>query len=104
MPDFFVGTIADADGPTAVVVTEDGVHLIPGRPSVADLFADWDSTLHRLEDDLRGGTLGEPQYSVAVRILPPVPQPPNLYMAGANYADHAREMRGLGPDEPIDKP
>jgi 2-keto-4-pentenoate hydratase/2-oxohepta-3-ene-1,7-dioic acid hydratase in catechol pathway len=39
----------------------------------------------------------------AVRLLPPVPDPPNLYMAGANYADHAREMRGLPADAPIEK-
>lgn len=38
-----------------------------------------------------------------VRLLPPVPDPPNLYMAGANYADHAREMRGLPPDAPVAK-
>ena len=36
--------------------------------------------------------------------LAPVPDPPHLYMAGGNYADHAREMNGLGPDDAIPRP
>jgi 2,4-diketo-3-deoxy-L-fuconate hydrolase len=39
-----------------------------------------------------------------VRLRPPVPSATNLYMAGANYADHAREMRKLGPQDPVPKP
>ena len=34
-------------------------------------------------------------------LLAPVPDPPNLYMVGANYADHLREMRRLGPQDPV---
>jgi 2,4-diketo-3-deoxy-L-fuconate hydrolase len=105
MPDFFVATIGDAGGTTAAVVVEDGsVHPVPGRPSMADLLADWDSSLERLAGDLDRGTLEDPLEADEVRFLPPVPRPPNLYMAGANYADHAREMRGLGPNDPIEKP
>jgi 2-keto-4-pentenoate hydratase/2-oxohepta-3-ene-1,7-dioic acid hydratase in catechol pathway len=105
MPDFFVATIGDAGGATAAVVVEDGsVYPVPGRPSVADLLADWDSSLEHLAADLRRGALKDPLQVDEVRFLPPVPRPPNLYMAGANYADHAREMRGLGPNDPIEKP
>jgi len=99
-----VATIADAEGATAAVVKDGRVHVVPGRPAVADLFADWDTTLERLQGDLQRGTLVDPLDVDAVRFLPPVPQAPNLYMAGANYADHAREMRGLGRDDPIEKP
>src|SRR2546425_9027052 len=101
---FFVATIADAGGATAAVVRDGGVYVLPGRPSFADLLREWDSALERLTGDLQGGALVDPLDADSVRFLPPVPQPPNLYMAGANYASHAREMRGLDQDDPIEKP
>jgi 2,4-diketo-3-deoxy-L-fuconate hydrolase len=104
MPEFFVATIGDAGGATAAVVKDGGVYLVPGRPSVADLLADWDSSLERLAGDLERGALKGPLQLDEVRFLPPVPRPANLYMAGANYADHAREMRGLDRNAPIEKP
>jgi 2-keto-4-pentenoate hydratase/2-oxohepta-3-ene-1,7-dioic acid hydratase in catechol pathway len=105
MPEtFFVATIADAKGPTAAVVQNGAVHVVPGRPSMADLLATWSSAVERLADDLERGGLEGPLDVHTVRFLPPVPLPPNLYMAGANYADHLREMRRLGPDDPVDKP
>jgi len=104
MSDFFVATIADVDGATAALVKDGSVHVLPGRPSVADLLADWDSALERLANDVGRGTLVDPLDVDTVGFLPPVPHPPNLYMAGANYADHAREMRGLDRGEPIEKP
>jgi 2-keto-4-pentenoate hydratase/2-oxohepta-3-ene-1,7-dioic acid hydratase in catechol pathway len=71
---------------------------------MADLLAGWDAALERLADDLRRGALDDPLDVDAVRFLPPVPRPPNLYMAGANYADHMREMRGLDLGDPVEKP
>src|SRR5438309_5000486 len=90
---FFLATIADAGGPTAAVVQDRRVHVVPGRPAMADLLAGWESSLERLAGDLRRGALEDPLDAETVRFLPPTPQPPNLYMAGANYADHLRELR-----------
>ena len=42
-----------------------------------------------------------PQPLETVTLLAPVPDPPNIYMAGANYADHYREMHGLRDDEAV---
>ncbi len=103
MPEFFVATVADAVGTAAALVEDGRIHVVPGRPSVTDLLVDWDASLDRLERELQLGALEDPVPVDSVRFLPPVPAPPNLYMAGANYADHVREMRGLGPDEPIER-
>jgi 2-keto-4-pentenoate hydratase/2-oxohepta-3-ene-1,7-dioic acid hydratase in catechol pathway len=45
--------------------------------------------------------LADPVGVDSVSFLAPVPAPPNLYMVGGNYADHSREMQGLGPDDPV---
>jgi len=101
MGEYFVASVADGAGGTAALVIGDRVHPLPGRPSMRELLADWDAGLARLDAAL--GRVG-PGASVADTVfLPPVPEPPNLYMAGANYADHAREMRGLAADEPVPK-
>jgi 2-keto-4-pentenoate hydratase/2-oxohepta-3-ene-1,7-dioic acid hydratase in catechol pathway len=101
--EFFVATVEEAGIAAAAVVAGEDVHIIPGRLSVAELLADWDAALERLEGDLNGGALENPRPVESVRFLPPVPAPPNLYMAGANYADHVREMRGLGPTDPVER-
>jgi 2-keto-4-pentenoate hydratase/2-oxohepta-3-ene-1,7-dioic acid hydratase in catechol pathway len=68
------------------------------------LLGDWDGALKRIDELVTGGELGEGVATGDARLLPPVPDPPNCYMAGANYADHAREMRGLGPDDEVPRP
>jgi 2,4-diketo-3-deoxy-L-fuconate hydrolase len=98
---FSLATIADAAGMTAALVLDGDVHPLAGRPTVRALLADWDATLADLDALVTRGDL-EPAVSDA-RLRAPVPDPPNLYMAGANYADHAREMRKLPPDAPIEK-
>src|SRR5438132_1583336 len=45
---FFLATIADAGGATAAVVQDRRVHVVPGRPAMADLLAGWESSLERL--------------------------------------------------------
>jgi 2,4-didehydro-3-deoxy-L-rhamnonate hydrolase len=98
-----LATIADSAGPTAAVVLGDRLHPIAGRPSMRALLDDWDGWLARLDADAERGAL-EPAVAVAAAsLLAPLPDPRNLYMAGANYADHAREMRGLPADAPIAK-
>jgi 2,4-didehydro-3-deoxy-L-rhamnonate hydrolase len=90
-----LATVADDHGTTAAVVAEDRVHPLPGRPSMREALA----------GGLDGIAAEGPGVALAdVRLLAPVPDPPNLYMAGANYADHAREMRSLPADAPIAKP
>jgi 2-keto-4-pentenoate hydratase/2-oxohepta-3-ene-1,7-dioic acid hydratase in catechol pathway len=64
-------------------------------------LADWDAGLALLDAEL--GRVGPGALVTETTFLPPVPDPPNLYMAGANYADHAREMRGLPADAPVAK-
>jgi 2-keto-4-pentenoate hydratase/2-oxohepta-3-ene-1,7-dioic acid hydratase in catechol pathway len=95
---FSFATIEDEHGVTAAVVRGDRAAPLPGRPSMAELLADWDRALDRTLPDEEGAPLD------SLRLLPPVPSPPNLYMVGANYASHAREMRGLGPDDPVERP
>jgi len=99
--DFFIATIEDPDGVTSAVVHDGSVHAVPGRPAVAALLGDWEAQLARLRDDLEAGRLAEPRKLADVKLLTPVPDPPNLYLVGGNYADHAREMQKLGPDVPV---
>ena len=103
MAEPFLATIADAGGPTAAVVLGDEVHPLAGRPSVRALLEDWDAALGDLDALVTRGDLEPGTPIEAARLLAPVPDPPNLYMAGANYADHAREMRKLPADAPIEK-
>jgi 2-keto-4-pentenoate hydratase/2-oxohepta-3-ene-1,7-dioic acid hydratase in catechol pathway len=103
-PDFQLATIADSQGPTAALVLDGALHPLPGRPSVLDLLCDWDASLERLARHAEGGDLDSGRAVEDTQLLPPVLRPPNLYMIGANYADHAREMRGLPPDAEVAKP
>jgi 2,4-diketo-3-deoxy-L-fuconate hydrolase len=90
--------LATAEGIGAAIVADGRIHPLPGAPSMRSLLADWDGALASIDERVEAGALADP---VTARLLPPVPEPPNLYMAGANYADHAREMRGLGPDDEV---
>jgi 2-keto-4-pentenoate hydratase/2-oxohepta-3-ene-1,7-dioic acid hydratase in catechol pathway len=103
VPDFALATIADARGTTAALVLDGHVHPLAGRPSVRALLEDWDVALAELDALVTRGDLAPAVAVTEARLRPPVPDPPNLYMAGANYADHAREMRKLPPDAPIEK-
>jgi 2-keto-4-pentenoate hydratase/2-oxohepta-3-ene-1,7-dioic acid hydratase in catechol pathway len=61
------------------------------------MLADWDAWLARLDAE----ELADPVALADVTLVEPVVDPPNLYMAGANYADHYREMHGLREEEPV---
>jgi 2,4-diketo-3-deoxy-L-fuconate hydrolase len=105
MIDYFVASVDDPEaGAVAALVVGDRVHAIPGDPTVAGLLEDWDAALDDLEAALVAGRLGDGVGLEDVRLLAPLPVPPNLYMVGANYADHAREMRKMAADEPVAKP
>ncbi len=97
MAQVFVASIRGEDGPTAAVVRDGFAHRIPGAPSVRGMLGDWDGWLSRIESE----QLDDPVALEDCTLLPPIVDPPNIYMAGANYADHYREMHDLAPDEPV---
>ena len=101
MEPFFVATVDDGGGPASAIVSDGQAFLFPGRPSVADLLADWDEQESHFADRLASGSLEDPVPLASVRLLTPVPAPPTLYMVGANYASHTREMQKLPPDAPV---
>src|SRR5579871_1693156 len=102
MAQLYIATIRTGDGGAAPAAVRAGaVHPLAGASSVRAMLDDWDRWLERLE----AGELADPLGPVEdCTLLPPLADPPNLYMAGANYADHLREMRGLGPDDPVERP
>ncbi|MFT3864301.1 MAG: fumarylacetoacetate hydrolase family protein [Solirubrobacterales bacterium] len=102
MTEFAVGSVRGEAGCHAVAIAREQVFELPGTPSVADLLAAWDGWMDRIAASLRDGSLGTGTELSEVELEAPLPAPRNLYMAGANYADHAREMRKLPVDAPID--
>jgi 2-keto-4-pentenoate hydratase/2-oxohepta-3-ene-1,7-dioic acid hydratase in catechol pathway len=93
-----VASVRTEDGSAAAAVVRDGlVYRIPGASGVRAMLADWDAWLARVEAQ----ELADPVALEGCTLLAPVPDPPNIYMAGANYADHYREMHGLRDDEPV---
>jgi 2-keto-4-pentenoate hydratase/2-oxohepta-3-ene-1,7-dioic acid hydratase in catechol pathway len=101
MTSFGIATISLPDGAGAALVVDGALYALPGAPSVLDLLQDWDAALARLDERLERGDFGQAMALDEAELLPPVPNPPNLYMAGANYADHYREMHGLGEEESV---
>jgi 2,4-didehydro-3-deoxy-L-rhamnonate hydrolase len=99
---FVLGTIASSGDGRAAVIAGERVYPLPGGPDMAEVLADWAGRLTRIEAELGAGALGSGIPLSEIRLGPPVPEPRNLYMAGANFADHAREMRGLPPDAPVE--
>jgi 2,4-diketo-3-deoxy-L-fuconate hydrolase len=104
MVDYRLATVAGAHGATAAMVVEDTVYRFPEPISMRELLAAWESSSERCDEYARRGDLEAIGSADTVALGPPVPDPPNLYMAGANYADHAREMRRLSPEDPVPKP
>jgi 2-keto-4-pentenoate hydratase/2-oxohepta-3-ene-1,7-dioic acid hydratase in catechol pathway len=100
MAQLFVATIASDAGAVPAVVRDGMVHRIPGAASVRAMLDDWDGWLARLDAE----RVGDPVPLGECELLAPVADAPNLFMAGANYADHFREMGGLGRDEPVPRP
>jgi 2,4-didehydro-3-deoxy-L-rhamnonate hydrolase len=99
---FALGSIEGSAGPCAAVIVGVRVHALPGEPSMRAVLDDWDEWIARIERDLDNRAFGPGRALSELTLLAPLPEPRNLYMAGANYADHAREMRKLAPDAPIE--
>lgn len=105
MADYLLATVVQSGGgPSAALIVDGVAHRLPGEETVRELLADWERSDARLAEHARAGDLETIGPADGLTFGPPVPDPPNLYMAGANYADHAREMRGLGPHDPVAKP
>lgn len=102
MTEFALGSVRGRDGLEAVAIAREQVFPLPGRPAMTDLLGDWDGWMTRIAGAIADGSLGEGSELAAAELEAPLPVPRNLYMAGANYADHAREMRKLPADAPIE--
>ncbi|MEA2631085.1 MAG: hypothetical protein QOE66_1304 [Chloroflexota bacterium] len=102
MTEFAVGSVQGPEGSRAVAIAREQVFELPGAPTMADLLADWDGWIDRIATAIDAGSLGDGAELSGAELGAPLPVPRNLYMAGANYADHAREMRKLPADAPIE--
>jgi 2-keto-4-pentenoate hydratase/2-oxohepta-3-ene-1,7-dioic acid hydratase in catechol pathway len=104
-------TYQASDGPRAGLVVGEEVFdaaKITGMPAyttVAGILADW-KTAERALPNAAGGAAtvrGKRQPLAKTKLLAPVPLPPTIFCAGANYADHAAAMaRRQGHPEPPD--
>jgi 2-keto-4-pentenoate hydratase/2-oxohepta-3-ene-1,7-dioic acid hydratase in catechol pathway len=105
MVEYFVAAIETGDGGDEAVAVIDGLlHPLPGRPAMAAVLERWDAALDELEAAIADWSLPPGRRLDDVSLAPSVPHPPNLYMIGANYADHWREMNKLGPDAEVPRP
>lgn len=101
---FGVATI-DLDGQLRpAVVTDEGVIALAalledGPTSVRGLLADWDTWCDRIAAVLAGDATRGWVAAESVTFAPPLPDPSNLYLAGANYYDHIKEMKAPVPDK-----
>jgi 2-keto-4-pentenoate hydratase/2-oxohepta-3-ene-1,7-dioic acid hydratase in catechol pathway len=100
MAQLCVATIRSGAGAVPVLVRDGMVHRIAGAVSVRSMLGDWDAWLGALD----AGRVEDPVPIADCTLMAPVPDAPNLYMAGANYADHAREMSGMAGEEPVARP
>jgi 2-keto-4-pentenoate hydratase/2-oxohepta-3-ene-1,7-dioic acid hydratase in catechol pathway len=100
----YLATIDAESGPVVAAVEGGLVYPLAGVPSMRAVLGDLDSLLDSTAVDIQAGRLGAGVPVDEVSFQPPVPDAPNLYMAGANYADHSREMRKLPPGTPIERP
>ena len=102
MTAFALGSVEGPAGAYAAVIIDERAHALPGEPSMRAVLDAWDEWIERIERELDAGTLGTGIALAETTLAAALPEPRNLYMAGANYADHAREMRGLPADAPIE--
>ena len=95
-----LATYQSKDGPRAGVVVDDTVFdaaKITGKAAyatVAGILDDWRHAERALRNAVGGAALvrAKGQKLAKTKLLAPVPQPPTIFCAGANYADHAAAM------------
>ncbi len=106
-----LATYQTKDGPRAGLVIGDEVFdaaKLTGKPdyaTVMGILADWRAAEPALKKAAAGAGKSrmKRQPLSKARLLAPVPFPPTIFCAGANYADHAAAMaRKQGMPEPAD--
>jgi 2-keto-4-pentenoate hydratase/2-oxohepta-3-ene-1,7-dioic acid hydratase in catechol pathway len=106
-----LATYRTKDGPRAGLVIGEEIYDAakitrkPAYATVAGILADWKTA----EGELKKAAAGAGKSRVKgeklskTKLLAPVPSPPTIFCAGANYADHAAAMaRKQGMPEPAD--
>ena len=106
-----LATYQTKEGPRAGLVIGDEVFdaaRLTGKPAYATvmgILADWKSAEGTLKKAAAGAakSRAKRQPLAKTKLLAPVPLPPTIFCAGANYADHAAAMaRKQGHPEPAD--
>lgn len=100
---FGIATILQQSEKRCAVVSDGLVYPVSGRSSATELLPEWETEVARLEQQFEAGALEDPIAEDEASFAPPIAAP-NLYMVGANYADHTREMQKLAADAPVVKP
>jgi 2-keto-4-pentenoate hydratase/2-oxohepta-3-ene-1,7-dioic acid hydratase in catechol pathway len=85
-----LATILTPAGPTAALFQDGGYVELPGQ-TVRGL-------LTRASFDVKTGPTHKAD---AVKLLPPIPDPPKILCIGLNYRDHAAESGAAIPREPV---
>ena len=108
---FKLATYQSSEGPRAGLIVGEEVFdaaKITGKPAyatVAGILADWKTAEGALKKAAAGAakSRAKRQPLRKAKLLAPVPFPPTIFCAGANYADHAAAMaRRQGHQEPAD--
>ena len=108
---FKLATYQSSEGPRAGLVVGEEVFdaaKVTGKPAyatVAGILADWKTAEAALKKAAAGAakSRAKRQPLRKTKLLAPVPFPPTIFCAGANYADHAAAMaRKQGHPEPAD--
>jgi 2-keto-4-pentenoate hydratase/2-oxohepta-3-ene-1,7-dioic acid hydratase in catechol pathway len=106
-----LATYQSSDGPRAGLVIGEDVFdaaKLTGKPAyatVGGILADWKVAEGALKKTAAGAAKSRTkrQPLAKTKLLAPVPAPPTIFCAGANYADHAAAMaRKQGMPEPPD--
>jgi 2-keto-4-pentenoate hydratase/2-oxohepta-3-ene-1,7-dioic acid hydratase in catechol pathway len=106
-----LATYRTSEGPRAGIVIGDEVFdaaKLTGKAAyatVAGILADWKTAEGVLKKATAGAAKSRAKRTplASAKLLAPLPHPPTIFCAGANYADHAAAMaRKMGMPEPAD--
>ena len=106
-----LATYQTTEGPRAGLIIGDDVFdaaKVTGKPAyatIAGILADWKSAEVALKKATASAakSRAKRQPLAKTKLLAPLPSPPTIFCAGANYADHAAAMaRKAGQPEPPD--
>ncbi|MEO8856575.1 MAG: fumarylacetoacetate hydrolase family protein [Burkholderiaceae bacterium] len=84
-------SFADAAGAVRTGLMQDGkIYASPSYASMRDVLDDWGTASAKLAGI--GDKLASREAVSGARLVAPLPNPRNIYFAGANYSDHLEEM------------